>query len=80
MKKIGKLSINPEKVIKNEELMILRGGYSSQWWCMVGCTDYEEDGFRMSDQYPEYWMAEADCAVFFNQRFKNCHCICVSSY
>ena len=27
MKKLGKLTINPEKVIKNEELVILRGGY-----------------------------------------------------
>ena len=27
MKKLGKLSINPEKVIKNEELVNLRGGY-----------------------------------------------------
>lgn len=27
MKKIGKLSINLEKVIKNEELVNLRGGY-----------------------------------------------------
>ena len=26
MKKIGKLSINPEKVIKNEELVNLKGG------------------------------------------------------
>jgi len=26
MKKIGKLTINPEKVIKNEELVNLRGG------------------------------------------------------
>lgn len=26
MKKIGKISINPEKVIKNEELINLRGG------------------------------------------------------
>jgi hypothetical protein len=28
MKKLGKLSINPERVIKNEELVNLRGGYS----------------------------------------------------
>ncbi len=28
MKKLGKLSINPEKVMKNEELVNLRGGYS----------------------------------------------------
>lgn len=27
MKKLGKLSINPEKVIKNEELVNLKGGY-----------------------------------------------------
>ena len=27
MKKLGKLSINPEKLMKNEELMSLRGGY-----------------------------------------------------
>ena len=26
MKKLGKLSINPKKVIKNEELVNLRGG------------------------------------------------------
>ena len=29
MKKIGKLSINPEKVIKNEELVNLKGGYGN---------------------------------------------------
>ncbi len=28
MKKLGKLSINPEKLMKNEELINLRGGYS----------------------------------------------------
>lgn len=33
MKKLGKLSINPEKVIKNEELVNLRGGYDLE------CTD-----------------------------------------
>jgi hypothetical protein len=27
MKKLGKLTINPEKVIKNDELVNLRGGY-----------------------------------------------------
>jgi natural product precursor len=28
MKKLGKLSINPSKVIKNEELVNLKGGYT----------------------------------------------------
>ena len=27
MKKLGKLTINPDKIIKNEELVNLRGGY-----------------------------------------------------
>ena len=27
MKKLGKLNINPEKLMKNEELLTLRGGY-----------------------------------------------------
>jgi hypothetical protein len=35
MKKIGKLSINPEKLIKNEELVNLRGGAYS---CTVKVT------------------------------------------
>lgn len=33
MKKLGKLSINPEKVIKNEELVNLRGGYEMEVEC-----------------------------------------------
>lgn len=48
MKKLGKLNINPEKVMKNEELITLRGGYSDgdnySWDCMgepnfyLGCV------------------------------------------
>jgi natural product precursor len=33
MKKIGKISINPEKVIKNEELVKLNGGYGEPCTC-----------------------------------------------
>jgi len=39
MKKIGKISINPEKVIKNEELVNLRGGiYEHYVSCRIGET------------------------------------------
>jgi len=31
MKKLGKLNINPEKLMKNEELISLRGG--TNCWC-----------------------------------------------
>ena len=41
MKKIGKLSINPEKVIKNEELVNLRGGQYECYCChtFMGTTE-----------------------------------------
>ncbi len=37
MKKLGKLSINPEKVIGSEELTSLRGGYGSNHWVQCSC-------------------------------------------
>ncbi len=41
MKTIGKLSINPEKVIKNEELVNLRGGYNGcNCFCGNGMSIY----------------------------------------
>ena len=33
MKKLGKLYINPEKRMKNEELLSLRGGYGTCYAC-----------------------------------------------
>ncbi len=44
MKKLGKLSINVDKIIKNEELVNLRGGMF-RCWCW--CDDPNEEG----DQY-----------------------------
>ena len=32
MKKLNKLEINPEKIMKNEELLTLRGGYIDKGW------------------------------------------------
>jgi hypothetical protein len=36
MKKLGKLLINPEKLMKNEELVNLKGGYDLHW---VSCKN-----------------------------------------
>ncbi|HYQ56601.1 MAG TPA: TIGR04149 family rSAM-modified RiPP [Draconibacterium sp.] len=50
MKKSGKISINPEKVIKNEELVNLKGGYYGP--CTCTCYDtwtYECLGYLASD-------------------------------
>ena len=38
MKKLCKLQFNAEKLIKNEELMVLRGGYGDSF---CGCRDDE---------------------------------------
>ena len=45
MKKLGKLEINSEKLMKNEELMALRGGYGSYECYMFG-TKPNCYGFR----------------------------------
>jgi hypothetical protein len=37
MKKLGKLQINSEKIMKNEELLTLRGGYGGDC-CLYRCT------------------------------------------
>ena len=33
MKTLGKLNISPKKLMKNEELLILRGGYDGEEGC-----------------------------------------------
>ncbi len=43
MKKLGKLSINPEKVIKNEELANLRGGYLDELCQGLNCSFPNQD-------------------------------------
>ena len=43
MKKLGKLSINPSKVMKNEELVNLKGGYGGGYGsgcCQCGTRGY----------------------------------------
>ncbi len=51
MKKLGKLQINPEKVMKNEELIALRGGYDGgQYIVYVRCgfaPDYTSSCFTV---------------------------------
>jgi hypothetical protein len=37
MKKLNKLQINSEKLMKNEELLTLRGGYGCDYPCLDYC-------------------------------------------
>jgi hypothetical protein len=63
MKKLGKLNINPEKIISNEELIILKGGsgiwnYSwdcyddiTYWGCVSTVLNIEEAALAFCNQY-----------------------------
>jgi|GEM_PF-989407 hypothetical protein len=78
MKKLSKLQINPEKVIKTEELIQLRGGF--EYYCYVECVGYEEHffGFSANCNYPwSYECASEQCEAFFTRGgFQDCHCAC----
>jgi len=43
MKKLNKIQINSEKLMKNEELMTLRGGYGLNGYCCY-CMNCEKSG------------------------------------
>ena len=52
MRKLKKLLINPEKVIKNEELINLKGGYDGYCTCYIEWGDWTqilENGCAMQD-------------------------------
>jgi hypothetical protein len=66
MKKIGKIIINPEKVIKNEELVNLRGGYGggyNDYPCT--CTCFNAEAFAVNPDDPVecygYVYSNSDC-------------------
>ena len=48
MKKLNRLQINSEKIMKNEELIVLRGGYGS-FKCRCGhCDDFTTGCFDVN--------------------------------
>jgi len=54
MKKLNKLQINPEKLMKNEELISLRGG--------TNCLCQNENGsWCMTGTAPDFQVCEAMC-------------------
>ena len=64
MKKLGKLSINPEKIIKNEELVNLRGGYDGygEDYDFACCTTSGNnlppycDTYELIQAWAAYWI------------------------
>ncbi len=81
MKKLKKLQINPERLIKNEELISLRGGYGT-WCCTVNCPSYYyERNFTFSSTCPGWdnWCADNECEAFFELVYPDCDCGCSAS-
>jgi len=60
MKKLGKLSIKPEKVIKNEELVNLRGGYGGSGTCAAWCA-MPDGGWECNISYDYAQQLVSDC-------------------
>jgi hypothetical protein len=77
MKKIGKITINPEKVIKNEDLVNLKGGGYGE-----GCTYCEclsSGGGTLGDLCLAPWGdAYTECSSSFPETF-NVFCMTNSS-
>jgi hypothetical protein len=64
MKKLNKLSINPEKIMKNQELINLQGGgqpYGSHgsWCCWCG-------GYTMMGGVSTYDSCQSHCSEAYN--------------
>ncbi len=73
MKKLGRFRINPEKIMKNEELVTLRGGSNP---CTCDCVSYfplEHWGYLVSENGDCY----NDCAYAFGWQV---HGSCAGGY
>lgn len=74
MKKLKKLEINSEKLMKNEELLILRGGYSCEFYCWVHLND-GTPAFEGVCCGESGLGCEIDCNAYWNPSGAHCHCI-----
>ena len=77
MKRLTKLQINPEKVIKDDELHKLRGG------TMVDCAVYYDGGYQYMMPFLCYGtQAECDesCADSISQSHPDAWCFCNYGY
>jgi natural product precursor len=61
MKKLNKLQINPEKIMKNEELVTLRGGYGNGPCTCLCYNIYQTFGYLLS----ETGNCDTDCLYAF---------------
>lgn len=70
MKKLGKLLINTEKVIKKEDLVNLKGGYGGEGVCTVTCDD--SNGNTIATIQSPYYCDMDGCP--YGTASAECHC------
>lgn len=71
MKKLSKLLINSEKILKDDELRSLTGGEC--WYCRVYCPDEIFGGLGCGESPGQVAL---QCTVFWQQYGTGCWCHC----
>ena len=76
MKKLNKLGINSKSLMKNEELMTLRGGYDEGGNCDYWCCIYENNELLWCDVACDLsaFGAMANCNFIYNRIGQTCQC------
>lgn len=78
MKKLGKLNINLEKLIKDEDLQKLRGGWLGTCAILSNGSFLENRDYWC---YVEYaWQCDQNCAEHFSYLGSNISCFCNFGY
>jgi hypothetical protein len=83
MRKQIEQHLNSDKILKTEELISFKGGTEvTNFWCFVNCQDYSENGFTFATTCgeQEWACANVQCAMFFENMFDYCFCICSPYY
>lgn len=76
MKKLNKIHINTERIIKEDDLNSIRGGYDGcDWVCWVHVPpDVSFNGIGCGDSPLG---AEMNCNSFYSGIFPDAHCHCI---
>lgn len=75
MKKLDKLLINPEKLLKDKELLFLKGG-TFEWHCDVFENTTKIDHIHFSSEQGSAEGAENECEAFYGPYVANVACDC----
>jgi natural product precursor len=77
MKTLGKLKINPVKILKDNEVKSLKGGYTS-WNCTASYGGTQIDNFNMSSMGNNDVYAEWECQMLLWELYPGVTCECHS--